>query len=100
MAVGLTGCLPAADTVLHSMQGHTAVVRELLTDAGRRSCVKSTNRDGATPLHLAVVAGHADAVQALVNAGARTDARDRVSWLSNRDTAASPGLQQLAVQWH
>lgn len=69
--------LACCRALLHS-QGHTAVVRELLTDAGRRSCLKAANRDGATPLHLAVLADHLDVVQALVNAGARTDMRDRV----------------------
>lgn len=54
------------------------VVKELLSDAGRRSCMKSMNRDGATPLHVAVQAGLLEVVQLLVNAGAKVDAVDRV----------------------
>jgi hypothetical protein len=60
-------------------QGHLAVVRELLADAGRRSCLKSLSKDGSTALHIATAAGQAEAVQLLLDAGARTDARDRVS---------------------
>lgn len=56
-----------------------AVVKELLSDAGRRSCLKALNREGATPLHAAVQTGHLDIAQLLVNAGAKVDATDRVS---------------------
>jgi ankyrin repeat protein len=59
-------------------QGHMAVVRELIADAGRRSCVKALAKDGSTVLHVAAAAGHAAVVQQLLDAGARTDARDRV----------------------
>jgi ankyrin repeat protein len=55
------------------------VVKELLSDAGRRSCLRAMNREGATPLHLAVQAGLMDVAQLLVNAGAKVDASDRVS---------------------
>jgi hypothetical protein len=54
------------------------VVKELLSDAGRRSCLKALNRDGATPLHLAVQSGLLDIARLLVNAGAKVDATDRV----------------------
>lgn len=60
-------------------QGHLAVVRELLADAGRRSCLKSLSKDGSTALHVAAAAGQAEVVQLMLDAGARTDARDRVS---------------------
>lgn len=53
-------------------------MKELLSDAGRRSCLKALNRDGATPLHLAVQAGLLDIARLLVNAGAKVDATDRV----------------------
>jgi hypothetical protein len=60
-----------------------SVVKELLSDAGRRSCLKALNRDGATPLHLAVQTGLLDIARLLVNAGAKVDATDRVrGWLS------------------
>lgn len=73
-------CLP------HTPQRNgAAVVKELIADAGRRSCLKSMNRDGATPLHLAVQAGLLDIVQLLVNAGSKVDATDRV---------------RLNAQWH
>lgn len=55
------------------------MVKELLSDAGRRSCLRAMNREGATPLHLAVQAGLMDVAQLLVNAGAKVDASDRVS---------------------
>jgi len=65
--------------LLHPPQRNgAAVVKELIADAGRRSCLKSMNRDGATPLHLAVQAGLLDIVQLLVNAGSKVDATDRV----------------------
>jgi ankyrin repeat protein len=56
-----------------------AVVRELIADAGRRSCIKAMAKDGATVLHAAAAAGQAAMVQLLLDAGARPDARDRVS---------------------
>ncbi|KAI8464829.1 MAG: ankyrin repeat-containing domain protein [Monoraphidium minutum] len=59
-------------------QGHMAVVRELLADAGRRSCLRALTRDGATALHVAAAAGQAEVVELLIDAGARTDARDRL----------------------
>ena len=55
-----------------------AVVRELIADAGRRSCLKAMNKDGSTVLHVAAAAGQAAVVQLLLDAGARPDARDRV----------------------
>jgi ankyrin repeat protein len=68
------------DTPLHvaASAGHTVALKELLADAGRRSCLKAMNRDGATPLHLAAAAGYFDAAQLLVNAGAQLDVRNRV----------------------
>lgn len=54
-------------------------MKDLLSDAGRRSCLKALNREGATPLHVAVQAGLLDVAQLLVNAGAKVDATDRVS---------------------
>jgi ankyrin repeat protein len=65
-------------SINQSSQGCTAVVRELLTDAGRRSCMRAANHEGATPLHLAVMGHHGDAVRLLLNAGARADMRDKV----------------------
>lgn len=60
------------------LQGHCTVVKELLSDAGKRSCVKNLTKHGSTALHLAVAAGHADAARLLMNAGAKADTRDRV----------------------
>jgi ankyrin repeat protein len=37
------------------------------------------NRHGATPLHVAVANGQVEIVRALINAGAKTDTKDRVS---------------------
>ncbi|KAF8054759.1 hypothetical protein HT031_006941 [Scenedesmus sp. PABB004] len=47
------------EAALHAAarHGHVPLVRELLADAGRRSCMKLANADGATPLHLAVARG-------------------------------------------
>lgn len=59
-------------------QGHLAVARELLADAGRRACLKSMSKDGSTALHIAAASTQAGVVQLLLDAGARTDVRDRV----------------------
>ena len=77
----LSACLSACLLVslLPPQRNGASVVKELLSDAGRRSCLKAPNRDGATPLHLAVQAGLLDIAQLLVNAGAKVDATDRVS---------------------
>lgn len=61
------------------LQGHLAVVKELIADAGRRSCLKLMAKDGSTALHIAAAAGRAEVVQLLMDAGARPDAKDRVS---------------------
>ena len=67
-----------------TVQGHLAIVRELLADAGRRSCIKAMNRHGATPLHVAAANGQTEVVRALVNGGAKTDMKDRVSATCNQ----------------
>jgi ankyrin repeat protein len=55
-----------------------AVVRELIADAGRRSCLRAITKDGSTVVHIASAAGQAAVVQLLLDAGARADGRDRV----------------------
>jgi len=72
-----------------------AVIRELIADAGRRSCLKSLAKDGSTVLHVAAAAGQAGAVQLLLDAGARTDARDRVSVAAWSDRVVLCIVQQL-----
>ena len=54
-------------------------MRELLADAGRRACLKTLAKDGSTALHAAAAATQPAVVQLLLDAGARTDVRDRVS---------------------
>jgi len=61
-----------------TQQGHLSVLRELLSDGGRRACLRSVSKDGFTALHLAAATGKADAAQMLLDAGAKLDARDRV----------------------
>jgi ankyrin repeat protein len=73
------------------------VVKELLSDAGRRSCLRAMNREGATPLHLAVQSGLMDVAQLLVNAGAKVDAPDRVSGHSG-DRAGRVSVRVLKGQ--
>lgn len=54
------------------------VVNELLTGQGRKLVAKVKNKEGQTPLHLAAKGGHRDVVARLIEAGARTDAKDKV----------------------
>lgn len=75
----LSWASPSPLALTTNTQGHLTVTKDLLADAGRRACVKSMAKDGSTALHLAAAAGHDDAVQLLLGAGARPDARDRVS---------------------
>eukprot|EP00775_Hariotina_reticulata_P005700 gene5700-5939_t len=74
-------------------------MKELLADAGRRSCLKAMNRDGATPLHLAAAAGCLDAAHLLVNAGAQLDVRNRANQtpLDLVSLEDNPQLAQLLV---
>jgi uncharacterized protein len=52
--------------------GDAAEIETLL--AGNRSLVNAVSPDGWLPLHLAAHFGHADAVRALLNKGAKVDA--------------------------
>ncbi len=56
------------------MNGHTAVVHELLAKGAEVQCV--VEGDLTTPLLLAAANGHAGAVQRLLEAGARVTDRD------------------------
>jgi len=44
-----------------------------------RSTLRMENRDGQTPLHIAVLVGTREIVRELVAAGAQLDAKDRVT---------------------
>lgn len=58
--------------------GFYDVVAELLTGFGRKTAVKSKNKEGRTALHLAAKGGHVHIVGKLLESGARTDSKDKV----------------------
>lgn len=74
-------------------QGSVESVVELLTGPGRKLMVKQKNRDGQTPLHLAVRNSHIEVVAKLIDAGARTDAKDKVSAGLHTDREGQDGLE-------
>jgi len=59
-------------------QGHEEVVTELLRGTGRHTVLKLKNRDGCTPLHVAVKALHHGVVALLLHAGAPLNLKDKV----------------------
>ncbi|KAG2501661.1 hypothetical protein HYH03_000164 [Edaphochlamys debaryana] len=52
-------------------------VTELLSTSARKLVVKAKNREGQTPLHLAVRNGHTAVAAKLIDAGARAEAKDK-----------------------
>ncbi len=71
-------------TPLHeaAYRGNVALVKLLLAQANREAALNSRTMMGCTPLHLAAQQGHSQIVDMLVAAGANTNSRTMVSFLS------------------
>lgn len=59
--------------------GHVQKVRRILDHFP--GAVHLKDKEGRTPLHLAVINGHHETVKVLVNRGANVDARDKSGWM-------------------
>jgi ankyrin repeat protein len=76
--------------------GDSAEIEKLL--AGNRSLVNAVSPDGWFPLHLAAHFGHADAVLALLNKGAKVDATSTNAMRNMALHAAAAGRSQAAAK--
>jgi len=76
--------------------GDTAEVETLLT--GNRSLVNAVSPDGWLPLHLAAHFGHADAVRALLNKGAKVNALSTNAMHNTALHAAAAGRSKAAAK--
>lgn len=76
--------------------GDAAEVETLL--AGNRSLVNAVSPDGWFPLHLAAHFGHADAVRALLNKGAKVDAPSTNAMRNTALHAAAAGRSKTVAK--
>lgn len=68
--------------LLHDLvrAGRVDELRKVLSEAKGRAALHEVDTSGQTALHLAASLGQADALEALLQAGANVNARDRVGW--------------------
>jgi ankyrin repeat protein len=76
--------------------GDAAEIETLL--AGNRSLVNAVSPDGWLPLHLAAHFGHADAVRALLNKGAKADAPSTNAMRNTALHAAAAGRSSAVAK--
>ncbi|OTA03044.1 hypothetical protein A9Z42_0034680 [Trichoderma parareesei] len=77
-------------------QGHVAVIEKVLTD--RRASIYSEDEQHRSPLHHAAINGRHDAIECLVNRGARIDALDN-NFHSPLIAALSNTRRRKADRW-
>ena len=100
-ALARHGASPEGAVLEAAQAGHVANLRFLLAEASPRGNVAERREEsdgGATPLHVAAFAGHAGAVQALLDFGADALAEDAEGLLASHYAASTRGLVCLRGQ--